>query len=58
MENGEGWRESLWTRKLGQIGHFKVAFGAAKAADPDAVLFINDYHLESRPAKLRSSGVR
>lgn len=54
MENGEGWRESLWTRKLGQIGHFKVAFEAAKAADPDAVLFINDYHLESRPAKLRS----
>ena len=54
MENGEGWRESLWTRKLGQIGHFKVAFEAAKAADPGAVLFINDYHLESRPAKLRS----
>ncbi len=54
MENGEGWRESLWTRKLGQIGHFKVAFEAAKAADPDTVLFINDYHLESRPAKLRS----
>eukprot|EP01035_Chromulina_nebulosa_P042099 gene42099-57000_t len=37
MENGEGWRESLWTRKLGQIGHFKVAFEAAKAADPDTV---------------------
>src|SRR3990167_2853057 len=54
MENGEGWRESLWTRKLGQIGHFKVAFEAAKAADPAAGLFINDYHLESRPAKLRS----
>jgi endo-1,4-beta-xylanase len=52
MENGEGLRESLWTRKLGQTGHFKVAFEAAKAADPAAVLFVNDYHLESRPAKL------
>lgn len=52
MENGEGLRESLWTRKLGQTGHFRVAFEAARAADPSAVLFINDYHLESRPAKL------
>ncbi len=52
MENGEGLRESLWTRKLGQTGHFRVAFEAARAADPDALLFINDYHLESRPAKL------
>ena len=52
MENGEGLRESLWTRKLGQTGHFRVAFEAAKAADPAATLFINDYHLESRPAKL------
>ena len=31
MENGEGLRESLWTRKLGQTGHFKVAFEAARA---------------------------
>lgn len=54
MANGEGWRDSLWTRRLGQIGHFRVAFEAAKAADPDAILFINDYHLESRPAKLLS----
>jgi endo-1,4-beta-xylanase len=53
MENGEGLRDSLWSRKLGQVGQFKVAFEAAKAADPAAVLFINDYHLESRPAKLR-----
>jgi endo-1,4-beta-xylanase len=53
MENGEGLRESLWSRKLGQTGHIHVALEAAKAADPDAVLFINDYHLESRPPKLR-----
>ena len=54
MVNGEGLRESLWTRKLGQTGHFRVAFEAAKAADPSAILFVNDYHLESRPAKLRT----
>jgi len=54
MADGEGWRESLWTRRLGQIGHFRVAFEAAREADPDAVLFINDYHLESRPAKLNA----
>ncbi|HRD29911.1 MAG TPA: endo-1,4-beta-xylanase [Caulobacter sp.] len=54
MVNGEGLRESLWTRKLGQAGHFRVAFEAARAADPAAVLFVNDYHLESRPAKLRT----
>jgi len=53
MADGEGLRESLWSRKLGQTGQFKVAFEAARAADPAAVLFINDYHLESRPAKLR-----
>lgn len=53
MADGEGLRESLWSRKLGQTGQFKAAFEAARAADPAAVLFINDYHLESRPAKLR-----
>lgn len=53
-EDGSGPRDSLWSRKLGQVGHFKVAFEAARAADPQAVLFTNDYHLESKPAKLAS----
>jgi len=53
-DDGSGPRDSLWSRKLGQIGHFQVAFEAARAADPQAVLFTNDYHLESKPAKLAS----
>lgn len=53
-DDGSGPRDSLWSRKLGQIGHFRVAFEAARAADPAAVLFTNDYHLESKPAKLDS----
>lgn len=53
-DDGTGPRESLWSRKLGQVGHFRVAFEAARAADPQAVLFTNDYHLESKPRKLDS----
>jgi len=53
-DDSNGPRDRLWSRKLGQIGHFKVAFDAARAADPDAVLFTNDYHLESKPQKLAS----
>ncbi len=53
-DDGSGPRDSLWSRKLGQVGYFRVAFEAARAADPQAVLFTNDYHLESKPAKLAS----
>jgi endo-1,4-beta-xylanase len=53
-DDGSGPRDSLWSRKLGQVGHFRVAFDTARAADPNAVLFTNDYHLESKPAKLAS----
>lgn len=53
-DDGSGPRDSLWSQRLGQTGHFHVAYGAARAADPDALLFTNDYHLESKPAKLAS----
>ena len=53
-DDGTGPRESLWSRRLGQVGHFRVAYEAARAADPDVPLFTNDYHLESKPAKLAS----
>jgi endo-1,4-beta-xylanase len=51
-EDGNGWRQSLWATKLGDFDHMVRAFKVARAADPAPVLFINDYNLESRPAKL------
>lgn len=51
-EDGDGWRESLWATKLGDFDHMLRAFKVAKAADPAARLFINDYNLESMPRKL------
>jgi endo-1,4-beta-xylanase len=50
-DHGEGLRECLWSRNLGPIDYMRRAFDYAREADPDAVLFINDYNLESSPAK-------
>ncbi|HEX8313714.1 MAG TPA: endo-1,4-beta-xylanase, partial [Flavisolibacter sp.] len=43
----------VWSNYLGRDFGLK-AFNYAKAADPEALLFINDYNLESQPAKLDS----
>ena len=43
----------FWTDFLGR-GYALKAFKYAEAADPGALLFINDYNLESNPAKLDS----
>lgn len=43
----------VWSHYLGRDYALK-AFNYAKAADPSALLFINDYNLESRAAKLDS----
>jgi len=43
----------VWSHYLGRDYAFK-AFEYAKAADPAATLYINDYNLESSPAKLDS----
>jgi endo-1,4-beta-xylanase len=43
----------VWSHYLGRDYALK-AFNYAKAADPTASLFINDYNLESRPVKLDS----
>lgn len=43
----------VWANYMGR-GWAKKAFDYAKAADPAADLYINDYNLESNPAKLDS----
>lgn len=50
-EDGEGWRDSLWSQRLGKLEHMVLAFRHAREADPDAVLFLNDYNLENLPKK-------
>ena len=50
-DDGEGLRDCLWSQRLGQDGYMIRAFEQARLADPDAVLFINDYNLENNPKK-------
>jgi endo-1,4-beta-xylanase len=50
-EDGDGLRDSLWSRNLGQTDHMRLAFEHAREADPQARLFINDYDLETNPRK-------
>jgi endo-1,4-beta-xylanase len=50
-EDGEGLRDSLWSRNLGVTDYMRRAFERAHAAAPEAVLFVNDYNLESLPKK-------
>nr|WP_194248090.1 endo-1,4-beta-xylanase [Caulobacter sp. RHG1] len=50
-DNGRELRQSIWTRNLGVDEHMVLAFHHAKEADPNAVLFINEYHLEDNPEK-------
>lgn len=50
-EDGNGLRDCLYSQALGQDGYMIRAFEQARAADPDAVLFLNDYNLENNPVK-------
>jgi endo-1,4-beta-xylanase len=50
-EDGTGLRDCLWSHRLGLDGYMIRAFEQARAADPEAVLFLNDYNLENIPAK-------
>ena len=50
-EDGDGWRDSLWSQRLGPLEHMRLAYQLAHAADPAAALFLNDYNLESNPRK-------
>lgn len=46
-------RNSIWKEKLGS-SYIEKAFLYAAEADPDALLFYNDYNLESNPTKRKS----
>jgi endo-1,4-beta-xylanase len=50
-EDGTGLRDTLWSKNLGMDEHMLIAFETAHAADPNAVLFLNDYFLETKPRK-------
>ncbi len=51
-EDGDGLRDCLWSERLGgQEAYIVRAFEQARAADPDAVLFLNEYNLENLPKK-------
>ena len=48
--DGHDLRPCLWQKVLGN-DYIGLALTAAQRADPDAVLFLNDYNLEQTPAK-------
>ncbi|WP_335582546.1 endo-1,4-beta-xylanase [Caulobacter sp. HMWF025] len=50
-EDGNGWRDSLWSQRLGDFEHIALAYRMARQADPDAALVLNDYNLEYNPKK-------
>jgi endo-1,4-beta-xylanase len=50
-EDGNGWRDSLWARRLGDFEHIALAYRTAREADPHATLLLNDYNLEYNPTK-------
>ncbi|HTZ68281.1 MAG TPA: endo-1,4-beta-xylanase, partial [Roseiarcus sp.] len=48
-----GWRESIWYEAMG-ADYVAIALKAARAADPDAKLYINDYGVETAGPKMRA----
>jgi endo-1,4-beta-xylanase len=49
-EDGDGYRDCLWRRVFG-MDYVPLALKYAHQADPNAVLFLNDYNLEIHPKK-------
>jgi endo-1,4-beta-xylanase len=50
-EQGDGYRGGLWEATLGP-DYANIAFEVCRQADPAALRFVNDYNLETNPAKL------
>lgn len=51
LDDGKGYRtDNAWVRNLG-MDYVRLAFEHAREADPNAVLFLNDYNLEQLPKK-------
>jgi endo-1,4-beta-xylanase len=48
-------RDTLFARSMGGTAFFETAFKAARAADPNTLLFWNDYNLETPGAKQDST---
>lgn len=56
-QDGSGYRQSFWLKRFGE-SYLDIAFHAARAADPSALLVYNDYGCEAETpatAKLRSN---
>jgi endo-1,4-beta-xylanase len=49
-DNNGAMRDSFWLRTMGE-GYITTAFQTARAADPNADLYINDYSIEADNAK-------
>jgi len=48
-----GWRKSIWYEAMGP-DYVAIALRAARAADPDAKLYLNDYSVETEGPKMRA----
>jgi endo-1,4-beta-xylanase len=51
--NDGEWRKSIWYEAMGP-DYVAIALHAARAADPDAKLYINDYNVETAGPKMRA----
>ena len=51
-DDGE-WRKSIWWDAMGP-DYVAIALKAARAADPDAKLYVNDYNVETEGPKMRA----
>lgn len=54
LHDGTGLKPSLWGKNLGEVDYIVAAFDAAAEADPDAILFLNEYGLEQFPNKRKN----